>query len=155
MKDCVQQAAPRNNVDFAEKMIGIPEHHAVSTVISCFLDRDWQRFCRPGGNQKIAAAGEVYFWARHRSIANEEQYKAGAVRYDAETRKSYWDANGEHYDAYALSWDGPDDRLIVDNLKRLAGKGYVMPADFGLLPREELRAALDGVKAEKSDCDKN
>jgi hypothetical protein len=154
MKACVQREQPTNSAQFTEEMFGLPVHHAVTTVIGCLLDHDLQRFCRPGGREQIAAAGEIYFWARHRTLADLEQRKAKGQYVDAGDRKTYRDTSGPHYDQYALSWDGPDDRAIVANLKLLARQGYVSLADFGFLPRDEIRAALDGVTVEKDACGK-
>jgi len=154
LKDCVQREQPTNSAQFTEEMFRLPVHHTVTTVIGCLFDHDLQRFCRPGGREQIAAAEEIYFWARHRTLADLEQRKAKGQYVDAGDRKSYRDASGEHYDQYALSWDGPDDRAIVDNLKLLTRAGYVSLADFGLFPRDEIRAALDGVTVEKDACGK-
>lgn len=154
-KSCVQRESAENNVRFNENMVVIPEHHTVTVVIGCFLDHDWSRFCRPGGREQIVAAAEVYFWARRRAMDHDEQGKAGHLGYfDEADRKTYRDSSGPHYDPDALSWDGPEDRALVRSLKRLAGQGYLSLADFGFFPRDEVRAALDGVVAEKNACGK-
>jgi hypothetical protein len=154
LKACVQREQPTNSAQLTEEMFGLPVHHTVTTVIGCLFDHDLQRFCRPSGREQIVAAGEIYFWARHRSLADLEQRKARGQYVDASDRKTYRDTSGPHYDQYAMSWDGPDDQAIVANLKLLARQGYVSLADFGFLPRDEIRAALDGVTVEKDACAK-
>jgi hypothetical protein len=154
MKACVQREQPTNSAQFTQEMFVLPVHHTVTAVIGCLFDHDLQRFCRPGGREQIVAGGEIYFWARHRSLADLAQRKAQGQYVDASDRKTYRDTSGEHYDQYAMSWDGPDDQAIVADLKLLAREGYVSLADFGFLPRDEIRAALDGVTVEKDACGK-
>jgi hypothetical protein len=154
MKACVQREQPTNSAQLAQEMFALPVHHTVTTIIGCLFDHDLQRFCRPGGREQIVAGEEIYFWARHRSLADLAQRKAQGQYVDASDRKTYRDTSGEHYDQYAMSWDGPDDQTIVADLKLLARQGYVSLADFGFLPRDEIRAALDGVSAENDACAK-
>jgi hypothetical protein len=115
----------------------------VANVASCFIAANRPGLCEAAGKAKIAAMMEVYLWARQYSL------RPGML---AVKRASNGENDGD--DPAEVAWDGPEDHAVFAALKRLAIDGYISLDDFGLLPRQEIRQALEGVVAERRPCAK-
>ena len=49
-------------------------------------------------------------------------------------------------------WDNPASRALPAGIAKLGAQGYISVSDFGWFPPPEIKAALDGVKAERNPC---
>lgn len=124
------------------------EHRMTTSLVNCLLTHNRQRFCEPSQRQQIATAMELYLWSRDYNLNNrvllEQRYQLA--------RANDPDLNPGAFDAHYKTWDGPEDQAVYDNLKSLARNGYLDPDAFGLLPRYEIRQAMDGMKSEFEAC---
>jgi hypothetical protein len=136
------------NLRGMEALASRHEHRTTVSLVNCLLSHDRQRFCSVAGRQQIANAVELYLWSRdynfnHRAEL-DERYQVAKLNDP--------DEHPQTFDPYYKTWDGPDDRVVFDNLKSLARNGYINPEAFGLLPRYEIRQAMEGLTPEGEAC---
>ena len=137
---CLQSSGSDVSVTL-QKFLSMSDHRTVANVASCFIAANRPGLCEAAGKAKIAAMMEVYLWARQYSL------RPGML---AVKRASNGENDGD--DPAEVAWDGPEDHAVFAALKRLAIDGYISLDDFGLLPRQEIRQALEGVAAERRPC---
>jgi hypothetical protein len=124
------------------------DHKTTVALVNCLLTHDRQRFCTADGRQQIANAAEFYLWSRDYNFNHRAELDQ---RYQI-VKLNDPDENPLSFDPYYKTWDGPADQAIFDNLKSLARNGYVDPDAFGLLPRYEIRKAMEGLTPEGQAC---
>lgn len=124
------------------------EHRKTVALVNCLLTHDKHRFCTVSGRQQVVSAMEFYLWSRDYTFNNHSELDR---RFQID-RVNNPDLNPMTYDPHYRTWDGPEDSAIVDDLKSLARTGYIDPAVFSLLPRYEIRQAMDGLTPDGEAC---
>ncbi len=90
----------------------------------------------------------MYLWSRDYNFNNRAELEA---KYQL-ARANDPDINPASFDPYYKTWTGPEDLAVFENLKTLARNGYFNPEAFALLPRYEIRQAMEGLKSEFVAC---
>lgn len=130
------------------QLADLHEHNITTSLVNCALTKNRQRFCNPERRQHVAAAMELYLWSRDYNFNNRKRLD-DVFRMDHLNEPS---VELSDLDPWYKTWDGPADRDLYENLKKLARYGYINPDLFGLLPRYEIRQAMEGVKIETVGC---
>lgn len=142
------QSVGASSIEGLEALATRHEHRMTTSLVNCLMTHNRHRFCDPSQRQQIATAMELYLWSRDYNFNNrallDERYQLA--------RANDPDLNPGAFDAYYKTWDGPEDQAVYDNLKSLARNGYLNPDAFGMLPRYEIRQAMDGMKSEFDAC---
>jgi hypothetical protein len=147
---CLNKAGADVESTFRD-LIAFHDHETTLTLTECLLTFEPQRFCGPDGAEKAENAMEIYLWSRDVARVRTNAHAiADKIRLLGRTGQPD-DARGNP-DPFTLTWSGPRDRALFDQLKTLAREGYLDPGAFGYSVRPELRVALTDVKPIGAPC---
>ena len=129
IETCRQKSASKTASVFKEPA-------AIARFTNCYMTTKLERLCDP---VQKAALIEVIGWhgAAQKFWKKHEEKKTGVTFSDPPKPSD---------------WDNPASRALPAAIAKLGAQGYVSASDFSWRAPAEIKAALEGVKAERNPC---